>query len=503
MRGHHHAFSAVEVIGKKREGKALTEDEILAFVNGYVAGDIPDYQCAAFLMAVCCKGMTAAETGVLTRAMKDSGTTADLSEIPGPKVDKHSTGGVGDKTSLILAPMVASLGAVVPMMSGRGLDHTGGTLDKLESIPGYRVAMSSGEFKEVLRTVGVAIISTTDDMAPADKKMYALRDVTSTVQSLPLITGSIMCKKLAENPDSLVLDVKTGAGAFMVAESDAIALAKSMIATGEADGKCTTAFVTSMDQPLGRAIGNWLEVAESILTLRGEGPKDLEDLSVSLAAQMLVQAHGSGKGKESRGFHCRVDAEGRVRETMRNGEALAAFRRMCAAQGGDVGVIDSMASSPHGPETQALSSGATLKIYQAHYGAGDAKPCAVADVHNLIHGGPHGCFWGPPCQGLEGCRSLDAYFRRAYGVDSPPDGGATDHPDADSLTAVERSQRAPHGPTLARVASLNALEVGRACVGIGAGRRLQGEALSLGSGLILHKKIGDPLRQVPHRRAHS
>jgi len=216
------------------------------------------------------------------------------------------------------------------MMSGRGLDHTGGTLDKLESIPGYRVAMSSGEFKEALRTVGVAIISTTDDMAPADKKMYALRDVTSTVQSLPLITGSIMCKKLAENPDSLVLDVKTGAGAFMVAESDAIALAKSMIATGEADGKCTTAFVTSMDQPLGRAIGNWLEVAESILTLRGEGPKDLEDLSVSLAAQMLVQAHGSGKGKESRGFHCRVDAEGRVRETMRNGEALAAFRRHLA-----------------------------------------------------------------------------------------------------------------------------------------------------------------------------
>lgn len=194
-------YSVVEILGKKKAGEALSDDEIKWFVKGFAIGDIPDYQCAAFLMAVCCKGMTSTETAVLTRAMKESGVTADLSDIVGPKVDKHSTGGVGDKTSLILAPIVASLGAVVPMMSGRGLGHTGGTLDKLEAIPGFRVAMSSEEFKEALRSVGVAIIGTTADMAPADKKMYALRDVTCTVASLPLITGSIMCKKLAENPD--------------------------------------------------------------------------------------------------------------------------------------------------------------------------------------------------------------------------------------------------------------------------------------------------------------
>ena len=260
----HQDFSVVEVIGKKREGRVLTEHEIVSFVHGFATDEIPDYQCAAFLMAVCCQGMTQEETAILTQAMKDSGTTADLSDVAGPKVDKHSTGGVGDKTSLILAPICASLGAVVPMMSGRGLGHTGGTLDKLESIPGFRVAMGPEEFKDVLRSAGAAIIGTTADMAPADRKMYALRDVTSTVVSLPLITGSIMCKKLAENPDSLVLDVKTGAGAFMAAEEDAIELAQSMIGAGEGDGKATTAFVTGMDQPLGQAVGNWIEVAEAM-----------------------------------------------------------------------------------------------------------------------------------------------------------------------------------------------------------------------------------------------
>ena len=214
------ALTVPEMLDKKRLGQALTDEEIETFVKGFATGNIPDYQGAAFLMAVCCKGMTPTETAALTRAMKDSGTTVDLSDIPGPKVDKHSTGGVGDKTSLILAPIVASLGAVVPMMSGRGLGHTGGTLDKLEAIPGFRVAMSVDEFKEALRSVGVAIIATTADMAPADKKMYALRDVTSTVSSLPLITGSIMCKKLAENPDSLVLDVKTGERALMNTERE-------------------------------------------------------------------------------------------------------------------------------------------------------------------------------------------------------------------------------------------------------------------------------------------
>lgn len=208
-------INPVEVIVKKRDGHALDDDEISGFIRGFTAGTIPEYQCSAFMMAVCWRGMNARETAVLTSEMTKSGIICDHSDVPGPKVDKHSTGGVGDKTSLLLAPIVASLGGVVPMMSGRGLAHTGGTLDKLESIPGFRVSLSSAEFKAALRDVGAAIISTTPDMAPADRKMYALRDVTGTVPSIPLIAGSIMCKKLAENPDSLVLDVKTGTGAFM------------------------------------------------------------------------------------------------------------------------------------------------------------------------------------------------------------------------------------------------------------------------------------------------
>jgi len=486
------AIAVVEVLNKKRMGYELSDEEVDGMVKAFSSGTVPDYQLSAFLMAVCCNGMTPRETAVLTRAMKESGVTADLTDIPTPKVDKHSTGGVGDKTSLILAPICGSLGFAVPMMSGRGLGHTGGTLDKLESIPNFHVSLGIEQFKEVLKTVGVAIVGTTADMAPADKKMYALRDVTGTVASLPLITGSIMCKKLAENPDSLVLDVKTGAGAFMAKEEDAIALAKSMIAAGEGDGKATTAFVTSMDQPLGRAVGNWLEVAESVRVLRGGAPSDLTEVSVTLAAQMLLQASRTpgGEAKRPRSEFANYEsARRRACEQLKNGEALANFRAMVVAQFGDPHVIDDFSTSHHGPETATLFSGAkSLEVYQAVFGVGEGKPVPLKDVSSSGEAA-HGCFWGPPCQGLEKCRSLETFFRRAEGTDLPPEGID------DSGTSVERSRSAPNGPVVARVQGINALEVGLACIGIGAGRKKLGEALSLGSGLLLHKKVGDDLRQ--------
>lgn len=492
-------FNVVELLVKKRAGQELSDDEIKILIERFCTGEIPDYQCAAFLMAVCCCGMTAGETAVLTRAMKDSGTTCDLSSVPGPKIDKHSSGGVGDKTSLILAPIVASLGAIVPMMSGRGLGHTGGTLDKLESIPGFRVALSFDEFRGVLKKDGVAIIGTTADIAPADKKMYALRDVTGTVASLPLITGSIMCKKLAENPDSLVLDVKTGLGAFMTQEADAIELAQSMIAAGEGDGKHTTAYITSMDQPLGRAVGNWLEVAESLRILGGHSlDTDLAELSITLAAQMLMQCKFSGPtegggspAKKAKGEYSTLAmAKEKAKAQLTNGQALARFRSMVESQGGDPAVVDLLAKSPHGPEADSLVSGAKeLVIYQALFGSGSSEPVPLSDVRSGA--ASHGCFWTPPCQGLEGCRSLEAFFRRADGSDPPPtsDGSLKEE------SSVARSVRAPHGPVVARVAGFNALEVGQACIGIGAGREVMGEALSLGAGLLLHKKIGDELRE--------
>lgn len=287
----------------------------------------------------------------------------------------------------------------------------------------------------------------------------------------------------------------------MALEADAIELAQSMIAAGEGDGKPTTAFVTAMDQPLGRAIGNWLEVVESIRTLSGQGPEDLTDLSVALAGQMLVQANpGGGKGgafKKGEGrFSTLAAAKEQARAQIENGEALAAFRALVQAQGGDVAVVDSFASSPHGPEAALPNGGARgLEVYQAIFGADDATPAALRDVE--LDEAPHGCFWGPPCQGLEGCRSLEAFFRRADGSDPPPDGDRLETPDerSSSWTSVKQSQRAPHGPTVGRVCSLDALAIGRACIGIGAGRQKMGEALSLGSGVLLHKKVGDELRQ--------
>src|SRR5712692_2422442 len=276
-----------ELIRKKRDAAELQPAEIEFLINGYTAGQIPDYQMSAWLMAVVLRGMTRAELAALTSAMLHSGEVLDLSELAGPKVDKHSTGGVGDKTSLIIAPIVAAAGVFVPMVSGRGLGHTGGTLDKLESITGFNVNLSAADFRRVLSTCGCALVGQTAEIAPADKKIYALRDVTGTVESPYLICASIMSKKLAEWIDAQVLDVKTGSGAFMKSEQDAAFLAELMVETGERLGKKIVALITDMDQPLGRKAGNALEIEESIEVLRGGGPDDLRELCLETAGWML------------------------------------------------------------------------------------------------------------------------------------------------------------------------------------------------------------------------
>ena len=322
---------AVDLIRKKRDSGELSREEINFLVSGYTRGDIPDYQMAAWLMAVWIRGMNRSELAALTEVMLHSGEVLDHSEIPGKKVDKHSTGGIGDKTSLILAPVVAAGGLTVPMISGRGLGHTGGTLDKLEAIPGFNVNLSLGEFRRVLRQCGMGLIGQTAEIAPADKKIYALRDVTSTVENIGLICASIMSKKLAEGIDALVLDVKTGSGAFMKKEEDSIRLAEVMVETGQRMGKKVVALITGMDQPLGRMAGHSNEVAESIEILRGRGPTDLRDLSLDLSAWMFYLGERTKTVEEGR----------RLAETMiASGQALEKFRQGIRLQGGDERVID-------------------------------------------------------------------------------------------------------------------------------------------------------------------
>src|SRR5919204_3306564 len=280
----------IDVIAKKRDGSTLSRDEIELFVNGVTCGTLPDYQASALLMAIVLRGMTIEETAWLTDAMVRSGERVDLSDSPGVKVGKHSTGGVGDKVSIVLAPLAAACGVIMPKMSGRGLGHTGGTLDKLESIPGYKVDLRIDEFKAVLRDVGTSIIGQTASLAPADKKLYALRDVTATIGSIPLISASVMSKKLAEGSDVVVLDVKCGDGAFMKDEADARALASTMVAIGTRAGVRTEAFITDMDAPLGRAVGNSLEIIECLDTLQGRGPADLSEVVKRFATRALTVA---------------------------------------------------------------------------------------------------------------------------------------------------------------------------------------------------------------------
>ena len=324
-------MTAYEIIQKKREGGALAPEEIEFLVRGFTAGDIADYQMATFLMTVFLRGMTFEETTSLCLAMLNSGEVLDLSDIPGTKVDKHSTGGVGDKTSLLLAPMVASCGVPVPMMSGRGLGHTGGTLDKLESIPGFRTQLSGQEFKDILKKLNCAMIGQTEKMVPADRKMYALRSVTATVESIPLISASIMSKKIAEGADALVLDVKTGSGAFLPDKARAVELARTMIAIGKGMGKRIVVLITDMSQPLGCAVGNALEVGEAIQGLKGEGPLDLMDLVYALGAEMLVLGGKAGDLEEGKG---------KLQEAIKSGKALETFRRLIEAQGGEARVVD-------------------------------------------------------------------------------------------------------------------------------------------------------------------
>jgi pyrimidine-nucleoside phosphorylase len=328
---------AVDVIIKKRGGAALTREEIAFFVDGATSGSVPDYQTSALLMAILLRGMTPQETAALTDAMVRSGVRLDLRDVPGVKVDKHSTGGVGDKTSLILAPIAAACGVPVPMMSGRGLGHTGGTLDKLEAIPGFRVNLSLDEMRASLARVGCVMIGQTKEIAPADKRLYALRDVTGTVESIPLISASIMSKKIAEGIDALVLDVKTGSGAFMKTEADSRRLAESLVAIGNASGVKTEAVITAMDTPLGRAVGNALEVIECIDVLKGQGPSDLIDVSVDLTARMLVLGRVADD---------LADGERQVRESIRSGAALLKFRQIIEAQGGDPRVVDDYGRLP-------------------------------------------------------------------------------------------------------------------------------------------------------------
>jgi len=388
-------FRAIDVIRHKRDGLELNHDEIEGLVHAYTVGDVPDYQVSAWLMAVVLRGMTRGETAALTEAMLHSGEVLDLSSMPQKKVDKHSTGGVGDKTSLVLAPLVAAAGIAVPMISGRGLGHTGGTLDKLEAIPGFNVNLPVAEFRRVLETCGCAMVGQTPEIAPADRKLYALRDVTGTVESPYLICASIMSKKLAEGIDALLLDVKTGSGAFMKKEKDAAFLAELMVETGERMGKQVVALITDMDQPLGKMIGNALEVMEVVEILRGHGPEDLRELCLHLAGWMLQLGGVSNTVAEGTQLSTQL---------ISSGKALEKFKQMIELQGGDSGVID----------------------------------------------------------------------------------------DASRLSQA-KSRADVFSPTAGFVASMQCEQIGTACVILGGGRERKEDSVDPAVGIVLHKKVGDPV----------
>ncbi|MFD1392623.1 pyrimidine-nucleoside phosphorylase [Lacticaseibacillus jixianensis] len=364
----------VDLIAKKRDGQTLTKEEIAWMITGYVKDEIPDYQMSAFLMATYFQGMTDTEQGHLAFAMLNSGDRLNLDAIPGIKVDKHSTGGVGDKISIPLTPLVACLGVPVPMISGRGLGHTGGTLDKLESIPGFRVNLSEQEFKNQVGQIRQAIVSASGDLAPADRRIYALRDVTATVESIPLIASSIMSKKIASGTNALVFDVKVGGGAFMKTEQQAEKLAHALVGIAKQAGVQSVALLTDMDQPLGITIGNSLEIAESIAILRNKGPKDVRELTLTLAAHMLVLG-----GKT----HSLEQAIGMAEDALRDGRALAAFKQLIQAQGGDVRVVDDPSrlpqakykvnvKAPHGGVVTAIDTNA-LGLAVMQLGGGRAR----------------------------------------------------------------------------------------------------------------------------------
>lgn len=354
-----------DVILKKRQGIELTDSELQWLIHGYVAGDIPDYQMSAFLMAVIFKGMTPKELGAFTMAMAHSGDMVDLSAIKGIKVDKHSTGGVGDKTTLVIASLVAACGGVVAKMSGRGLGHTGGTIDKMESIPGLRIELSEEEFRNQVNNIGVAVIGQSSNIAPADKKIYALRDVTATVDSIPLIASSIMSKKLASGADAILLDVKVGSGAFMKTIDDARLLAQAMVDIGNANGRIVKAVITDMDRPLGQAIGNALEIAEVIQTLKGRGPQDLTHECLVMATHLLVM---SEKGDYDNCYSM-------VQTALQNGAGLAKLRELIVAQGGKGQVVDD--TSLLGSARFTYDIRASKAGYIAHMNTED---CGIASV---------------------------------------------------------------------------------------------------------------------------
>lgn len=370
-----------DIIEKKRDNQALTKEEIQFFIQGYTNGEIPDYQVSALLMAIYFQDMNDQERAELTQAMVESGDQIDLSAIDGIKVDKHSTGGVGDTTTLILAPLVASVGVPVAKMSGRGLGHTGGTIDKLESVPGFHVEISNDEFIELVNKNKVAVVGQSGNLTPADKKIYGLRDVTATVNSIPLIASSIMSKKIASGADAIVLDVKTGAGAFMKDLDDAKELATAMVTIGNKVGRNTMAVISDMSQPLGNAIGNALEVKEAIETLQGNGPEDLTELCLTLGSQMVVLAKQAATIKEARA---------KLEENLHNGKALQQFKIFLNSQGGDASVVDQPESLPQATyqiELPAKSSGKVAEIIADDIGtaammlgAGRATKDAVIDL---------------------------------------------------------------------------------------------------------------------------